>query len=104
MRAERRGFCAIECVVTGQLYVGGSTDIDARWVKHLSMLRLGRQHNPNLQALYNAHGPESFRFRVVEDVLDQLDLPTREEHHLQQTDNLVNVVKRTIGYRFPAAS
>ncbi len=104
MRAKRSGIYAIECVVTGQLYVGGSTDIDARWIKHLSMLRLGHHHNPNLQSLYDTYGPESLRFRVVEDVLDQLDLPSREEHHLQQTANLVNVVKRAIGYRFPVAS
>lgn len=43
------GIYEIRHAATGRLYIGSSKDIEARWRKHLSDLRLGRHVNSALQ-------------------------------------------------------
>ncbi|WP_316234668.1 GIY-YIG nuclease family protein [Bradyrhizobium sp. SZCCHNR1020] len=63
-----RGICGIyiiECVVTGEKYVGSSEDVHRRWIAHRSRLNRGLHHSKLLQARWDEFGPDAFRFDLI---------------------------------------
>jgi group I intron endonuclease len=52
---------------TNCFYVGSAINISVRWKKHLAELKAGVHHNPQLQRSFNKHGPEAFKFEVLEE-------------------------------------
>lgn len=66
-RADRQaGVYVITCVPTGHRYVGATVGLERRRGQHFTCLRGGYHGNPRLQALYDDHGAEAFRWEVVE--------------------------------------
>jgi hypothetical protein len=64
------GIYAVICSATGQVWVGQSRHIDTQQNGLWFALKSGGGRDPSLQAAWNAHSPEDFRF-------EQLDrLPT----------------------------
>ena len=52
----------------GRVYVGQSKDLWSRWNDHVKDLEAGEDTNPHLQSAWIAHGPESFKFELIEEV------------------------------------
>lgn len=66
---------------TGAFYIGATTrPMVARLDEHRSNLRAGRHHNDRLQADWQRYGDRSFRFEVIEVVLDPESVFDRERH------------------------
>lgn len=58
---------AIRNVLTGEMYIGGSTNVEARWRLHKSHLSHGIHHSPRLQADWDRLGKKAFEFVILED-------------------------------------
>lgn len=66
MEAEfNAGIYCIINTINNKKYVGSSTNIKQRWMKHKSELRNGYHINPHLQKAWNKYGEEKFDFRVL---------------------------------------
>jgi hypothetical protein len=67
------GVYAIRCAATGEQWVGTAPDLSTIWTRRSFALRQGIETNPTLQSAWNAHGPESFAFKILEEIdLDEL--------------------------------
>lgn len=64
---RKSGVYVIQNIRTARVYVGSSKDLRLRWAAHLSTLRRGDAIKA-LQRDWDAHGPESFTFNVVQSV------------------------------------
>ena len=60
-----RGIYIIKCDVTGDSYIGCSSDICKRWQQHITDLTLGNKI-PNFQLLVQKYGIKSLSFKVLE--------------------------------------
>jgi group I intron endonuclease len=64
------GVYAVECVITGGLYVGSSSqNVWYRLHKHRRELRKGSHGNPHLQASWSRYGGDAFLFYVLEECI-----------------------------------
>jgi group I intron endonuclease len=59
------GVYQITCLSNNRIYIGSSTNIDARKKQHFSSLKHGKHENQHLQAAYNKYGKDNFVFRVL---------------------------------------
>jgi hypothetical protein len=67
------GVYAIRCAATGGEWVGAAPDLSTIWTRRSFGLRQGIEMNQALQSAWNAHGAESFAFRILEEIdLEQL--------------------------------
>ena len=67
--------------ITGDLYIGSSTDIKRRWANH-KLISVWKRH-PNVE-LYKAmaeFGLDNFKFEVLEETTD---LRNREQYYIEQ--------------------
>jgi len=62
------GVFVIHCLPTGRIHVGGSLNAPAVLQRTQFELRLRQHRRPQLQADWNQHGPEAFRFEVIDRV------------------------------------
>ena len=62
------GVYAVRCAATGEQWVGAAPDLSTIWTRRAFALRQGVETNRTLQSAWNAHGPESFAFRVLEEI------------------------------------
>lgn len=60
------GIYSITNIMTGQVYIGESTDIEKRWEQHIESLNNNAHHNYKLQQSWNEWGEKAFDFNVVE--------------------------------------
>lgn len=63
------GIYIIECIPTGERYVGSSEDIDRRWSTHRSQLKRGVHHSRSMQSRWDEFGAAAFKFEILELVL-----------------------------------
>ncbi|NJN89537.1 MAG: GIY-YIG nuclease family protein [Leptolyngbyaceae cyanobacterium SL_5_14] len=73
------GIYLITNVVTGDRYVGLSTELESRRKTHLHQLAKGTHQNKAMQKLAKEHGVESFIFEVLEVYDNSLKPQTLEE-------------------------
>ncbi len=79
-RATVAGVYAVICSATGQVWVGQSRHIDTRWNGLSFTLRTGSGRDPSLQAAWNAHGADDFRFEQLDRLpTDLSDLRLKDE-------------------------
>lgn len=72
-RKSLAGVYAIHCAATGEQWVGTAPDLSTIWTRRSFALRQGIEPNPALQSAWNVHGPESFTFKILEEIdLDEL--------------------------------
>lgn len=78
---ESGGVYAIVNVITGDRYVGATTNIFRRWESHRSALRCGKGV-PKLQAAWNEYGEGAFWVLVVKQIDNPNELNEAENHYL----------------------
>lgn len=65
-----KGIYSITNIMTGQVYIGESLNIQKRWKQHLENLKSGTHHNYKLQQSWNEWveewGEDVFQFKVIE--------------------------------------
>ena len=83
LREWRAGVYVIECVATGQLYVGSSSNLDERKAAHWALLRRGKHPNARLQEAWVLYGEGALTFRVVEIVDDLAGRQEKERRHAE---------------------
>ena len=72
----------IRNVVNGKIYIGSAVDSRVRFEKHRRHLRKGDHHCTNLQASWNKHGEDIFKFEILE-IVDG-DLLEAEQRWIDQ--------------------
>jgi hypothetical protein len=65
-RKPSPGIYALRCSATGRAWVDSSPNLDAAQNSQFFQLRQRLHRNKELQAEWNAHGEDSFRFEVLE--------------------------------------
>ena len=64
---------ALRRAATGAQWVGLAPDLSTIWTRRAFALRQGVETNRALQSAWSAHGPESFAFKILEEIdLDEL--------------------------------
>lgn len=89
------GIYALECVTTGERYIGSAVNIARRWERHRYALKKQQHHSWKLQQAWNKHGAEAFRFVVLEEVSEKADLLSAEQQHIDNSlrqNKLLNVL------------
>ena len=72
-RKSVAGLYAIQCAATEEQWVGSAPDLSTIWTRRMFVLKQGVETNKALQSAWNAHGAESFAFRILEEIdLDEL--------------------------------
>ena len=77
------GVYAIRCAATGAEWVGAAPDLSTIWTRRAFALRQGAETNKALQSAWNAHGAESFAFRILEEI-DLDEIPYGRERALKE--------------------
>lgn len=89
------GIYAIDCIPTGERYVGSAVNVARRWERHRWELNKRRHHSWKLQRAWSRYGAESFRFLVLEAVPENAALLVAEQRYLDesiQAGNSLNVL------------
>jgi group I intron endonuclease len=74
----------IRNVVSGSFYIGSSTNLYERWRTHRKKLRSNTHPNPQLQASWNKHSEDAFRFEVLQVHESRDEMENAEEALLQR--------------------
>lgn len=82
------GVYCIENLVNGKCYVGGSTNIKARWSTHRSSLNHGYHASESLQQEWIVYGEENFAFHMLEEVMNEDNLVDREQFWIDNFDSI----------------
>jgi group I intron endonuclease len=83
------GVYQIKCLPTGQVYIGSTTNLSARWRNHRCLLNNNANKSPKLQAAWNTHGAGAFEFMVLERCDNTTDALIREQQWLDVTQAAV---------------
>lgn len=70
----------IRNVVNGKVYIGSAENSKTRFERHRRQLRKNNHHCAHLQASWNKHGEECFKFEIIEVVIG--DLLAAEQKYL----------------------
>ena len=85
-------------LTNGKFYVGSTNNQRERFRTHRTKLRNNKHHCAHLQAAWNMYGEDSFLFRVVEEVADDVSLQAAEDVWLEAwvgKDNCYNHGRRS---------
>jgi group I intron endonuclease len=102
-----RGVYRITNIVNGKSYIGSSVDVEKRFSEHKRTLKNGYHRNIYLQRAWWKYGEDAFKFEMLEEVLKEEFLLTREQAWIDglkcyQSENGYNICKvagRTTGYK-----
>ena len=65
------GVFALECVASGEVWIGSSANLAAQENAVRFTLKMGTHPNKGLEKAIKAHGPEAFGYRIVEAIEDE---------------------------------
>jgi group I intron endonuclease len=71
-RMQLSGVYCIKCIVNGKVYVGSAIKFKQRIGEHIRTLKAGIHHSKYVQRAWKKHGPESFRFFILEVTTSEL--------------------------------
>lgn len=86
----KQGVYVIENIVNGKKYVGQSSNIHLRWVKHRNDLANGTHHNYKLQADWEKYGGDAFVFKVLDCTANRAHLDVLEKMYVEKFDSVKN--------------
>lgn len=66
-------------LVSGKFYIGSSANLYERWRTHRKKLRSNTHPNPHLQASWNKHGEDLFKFEILAEFESLQDMFVCEE-------------------------
>lgn len=93
----KQGVYVIENIVNGKKYVGQSSNIHLRWVKHRNDLANGTHHNYKLQADWEKYGGDAFVFKVLDCTANRAHLDVLEKMYVEKFDSVKNGYNLTYG-------
>lgn len=70
-RKTSGGIYAVVCLITGQRWIGRTSDLEKIQNRIWFTLRQGGCRQSSMQAAWSAHGPESFALEVLERLDDE---------------------------------
>jgi len=70
-RKIESGVFAVRCTATGETWVATSRNLSQQQNGIWFSLRMGSHVNRDLQAVWKAHGPDAFRYEVLEAIEDE---------------------------------
>lgn len=76
------GIYKITNKITGCEYIGASSDIERRWMRHKSELRGNYHHNYLLQKSWNKYEEHDFKFEIIE-TCNKDELLSREQYYVE---------------------
>ena len=85
-------YCIIN-LVNGKRYIGSTKSFSYRFSKHKSDLRKRKHHSHLLQKSWDKYGPNSFEFKVLEEVSDCVLYKKREQYYLDNEPCEYNIEK-----------
>lgn len=80
----------IRNVINDKCYIGGSTNLKARWTQHKADLRHNNHQNKRLQDSWNEYGEDYHVFEILETV-DSGDVHEREQYWLDKESPEYNI-------------
>ncbi|MBI1198388.1 MAG: GIY-YIG nuclease family protein [Phenylobacterium sp.] len=80
------GVFAVRCAATGEVWVGGSRNIDKQQNGVWFGLRTGGHANRQMQAAWTAHGEASFAFEVLERIETEEMTPLGLSDHIKSRE------------------
>lgn len=83
--------------VTGEKYVGQTTNFSRRISDHISKLKLNKHPNPKLQASWNKYGENSFSIEKTLYNLTKQELDKKEIEEIKKEDSFKNGFNLTLG-------
>lgn len=87
---------AITNIVTGEQYIGGTSDLRKRWYQHRTLLNTGRHSNKLLQRAFDQYGKAAFRYEILEVLLRKgaYSWDIREKEYIEELKPAYNENKR----------
>lgn len=86
MADKLMGIYMIKNKINNKKYVGQSSDIYWRWMRHKSDLNNNRHHNKHLQSAWNMYGEENFNFEIIE-ICDESNINRKEQYWIEKYDS-----------------
>ena len=83
--------------VTGEKYVGQTTNFSRRISDHFSKLKLNKHPNPKLQASWNKYGEKNFSVEKTLYNLTKQELDNKEIEEIKKEDSFNNGFNLTLG-------
>lgn len=75
---------AVECIVTGFVYVGCTrARLNRRRIEHMSLLKTGRHTATRMLADWQAHGSDTFIIKVIEQLPEDASVEARRAAELR---------------------
>jgi group I intron endonuclease len=90
------GVYALTNTITNRRYVGSTKDLSNRRASHFWQMRANRHKNRLIQADFDQHGADSFRFDVLE-YAPCPDLRAIEQAHIDSGDFAYNLAPKAAG-------
>src|SRR4030043_1535776 len=89
------GIYQIRNLMHNTVYIGQSSDLNARRYKHFYDLQKGIHENSHLQRSFNKYGKDNFVFEIVI-LCEQNELDFYEQNLVSRTSNVYNVNKENV--------
>lgn len=90
----KSGIYRIINIVNGKFYIGSSKNLEKRKKEHFRELKANKHANAKLQHAYNKYGKDSFKFEILEHVVDVSSLLNTEQKWLDK----FKTYDREVGY------
>ena len=94
-------------IITGECYVGSSTNLGNRLAVHRYRMQNRIHANRNVQAAFDEHGINAFSFEVLKLVTDKTQLIAYEQHYIDQLMPAYNLAPKAgtcLGVKFSQQS
>lgn len=76
-----------------KIYIGSTINIKTRWNEHKNKLNNGTHENICLQRAWNKYKEKSFKFEILEEVLDKSKILNREQYYIDNLEPEYNICK-----------
>lgn len=93
------GVYKLENVVTGEFYIGSTTNLGNRLSVHRYQMKKSTHGNRNIQALHDEHGIDAFSFEVIKVVSEKSQLIAEEQHYIDQMKPSLNIAPHAGTFR-----
>lgn len=99
---ELNGICAVYCIyncINGCEYIGSSSNVYNRMLKHRALLRHGKHSNWKLQKDWDNFGEDNFEFKIIE-TCSVSELKERENGYIKSSAFSYNLAFGSVHYTF----